>query len=172
LIDAQGDKITARLVYRRIGNRQSNVATHSVNTSQGGGAVRWCAFRVAPVRKVSLSPQGTHASDGLYRWMASPAIDRFGNTGFGYSFGGVLHVSGQRFAGRPNTDPVGQLTLRENVLATGEAAQTNTLRWQDCKQTAVHPSDDCTIWYVGDYLKKDATSYPTRIGAFRFPQCR
>jgi hypothetical protein len=34
------------------------------------------------------------------------------------------------------------------------------------------PSDDCTFWYVGDYVKKDATSYSTRIGAFRVPGCR
>jgi hypothetical protein len=37
--------------------------------------------------------------------------------------------------------------------------------------TAVDPSDDCTIWYVGDHLKKGANSYSTRIGAFRIPGC-
>jgi hypothetical protein len=55
------------------------------------------------------------------------------------------------------------------VLAEGEAAQTNTFRWQDYTQTAIDPGDDRTIWYVGDYLKKGATSYSTRIGAFRLP---
>jgi hypothetical protein len=29
----------------------------------------------------------------------------------------------------------------------------------------------CTIWYVGDYIKKDATAYSSRIGAFRMPGC-
>ena len=43
------------------------------------------------------------------------------------------------------------------------------MRWEDYTQTAIDPSDDCTIWYVGDYLKKGATSYSTRIGAFRLP---
>ena len=57
------------------------------------------------------------------------------------------------------------------MLVEGEAAQTNTLRWEDYTQTAIDPSDDCTIWYVGDYLKKGATSYSTRIGAFRMPGC-
>ena len=33
------------------------------------------------------------------------------------------------------------------------------------------PSDDCTIWYVGDYVKKDASSYSSRVGAFRIPGC-
>ena len=63
------------------------------------------------------------------------------------------------------------LTLHETVLAEGEAAQANTMRWEDYSQTAVDPSDDCTIWYVGDYLKRDATSYTSRIGAFRLGAC-
>jgi hypothetical protein len=46
------------------------------------------------------------------------------------------------------------------------------LRWEDYTQTAIDPRDDCTIWYVGDYLKKDATSYSSRIGAFRLPGCK
>jgi hypothetical protein len=33
------------------------------------------------------------------------------------------------------------------------------------------PSDDCTFWSVGDYLKAGATSYSTKIGAFRLPGC-
>ena len=67
-------------------------------------------------------------------------------------------------------DPLGQLTLREIVLAEGEASQ-NAMRWEDYTQTAIDPSDDCTIWYVGDYLKKNATNYSSRIGAFRMPGC-
>ncbi|HEY5219430.1 MAG TPA: hypothetical protein VIJ16_06465, partial [Gemmatimonadaceae bacterium] len=79
--------------------------------------------------------------------------------------------AGQRFAGRLAGDPRGQLTLHETVLAEGEAAQTATLRWEDYSQTAVDPSDDCTIWYVGDYFKANAESYSTRIGGFRMPGC-
>ena len=103
--------------------------------------------------------------------MASPAIDKLGNIGIGYSFGGGSHFAGQRFAARLPGDPPGVLGLREAVLVEGEAAQTTTLRWQDYTQTAIDPSDDCTIWYVGDYLKQGAASYSTRIGAFRLPGC-
>lgn len=170
-LDAQGDKIMARLVYRRIGNQESLVAVHSVNTSAGGGGVRWYEFRVNKDRSVRLRQQGTYAPDGFYRWMASPAIDRFGNIGIGYSFGGTPHFAGQRFAGRRANDPPGKLTLRETMLAEGEAAQ-NAMRWEDYTQTAIDPNDDCTIWYVGDYLKKGETNYSSRIGAFRLPGCK
>lgn len=170
-LDAQGDKIMPRLVYRRIGDRESIVGVHSVNTSAGGGGVRWYEFRVDKHRSVSLHQQGTYAPDPFFRWMASPAMDRFGNIGIGYSFGGSPHYAGQRFAGRLATDAPGVLTLGETVLVDGEAAQ-NATRWEDYTQTAIDPSDDCTVWYVGDYLRKDATNYSSRIGAFRMPGCR
>jgi hypothetical protein len=103
--------------------------------------------------------------------MASPAMDKAGNIGIGYSYGHAMNFAGQRFAARRPGDPLGQLTTRESILVHGEAAQTSTLRWQDYTQTAIDPGDDCTIWYVGDYLKKDAASYSTRLGAFQLPGC-
>jgi len=170
-LDAQGDKIMARLVYRKVNGHESIVAVHSVNASSGGGGVRWYEFRLDKQRNPKLYQQGTYAPDSFYRWMASPAIDRKGNIGIGYSFGGTPNFPGQRFAARLVNDPPGQLTLRETVLIDGEAAQ-SVIRWEDYTQTALDPSDDCTIWYVGDYLKKDAANYSSRIGAFRLPGCR
>ena len=170
-LDAQGDKIMARLVYRRIGDQQSIVGVHSVNTTAGGGGVRWYEFRLDDSSDPKLHQQGTYALPG-YRWMASPAIDKRGNIGIGYSFGAANQFAGQRFAGRLANDPRGQLTLGEAVLVEGEAAQTSTMRWQDYTQTAIDPADDCTIWYVGDYVKKGAESYSTRIGAFQLPGCQ
>src|SRR5207247_2540837 len=45
-LDVQGDKLMARVVYRRIGHRESLVAVHSVKTAAGGGGVRWYEFRL------------------------------------------------------------------------------------------------------------------------------
>ncbi len=178
-LDAQGDKIMARLVYRNIGGRESIVAVHSVNTTAGGGGVRWYEFRISKSRDVSLYQQGTYAPEGFFRWMASPAIDKFGNIGIGYSFGGTPNFVGQRFAGRLANDPRGLLTLKETILINGEGpdrperdpTRSGIQRWEDYTQTAVDPTDDCTIWYVGDYVKKNGTSYSSRIGAFRMPRC-
>ena len=179
-LDAQGDKLMARLVYRKVNGQESLVAAHSIDTAGGGGGVRWYEFRVDgdKTRNVRLHQQGTYAPDGAFRWLPSPAMDRFGNIGIGYSFGGSPNFAGQRFAGREPNDPKGQLTLRETVLVHGEAAdggpgaeRPRTQRWEDYTQTAVDPIDDCTIWYVGDYVQKDAVSYSTRIGAFRMPGC-
>lgn len=171
-LDAQGDKIMPRFVYRRFRTHESLVAVHSIKSAAGAGGVRWYEFRVGYGREITLRQQGTFAPDSAYRWMASPAIDQVGNIGFGYSYGSATEYAGQRFAGRTALATPGTLDLAEAVLVRGGAAQTSTLRWQDYTQTAIDPSDDCTVWYVGDYLKAGATAYSTRIGAFRMPGCQ
>jgi hypothetical protein len=171
-IDVQGDKLMQRLVYRRIGNRESILASHSVSSSAGAGGVRWYEFRLDKQRNPVLYQQGTYAPDKLYRFQPSIDMDRKGDIGVGYSFGGLPNYPGQRFAARRDKDPKGQFTLHETVLAEGEASQTNTLRWEDYVTTTMDPSDDCTFWYVGDYLKKGKENYSTKIGAFRMPSCK
>lgn len=171
-LDVQGDKIMQRLVYRKVAGHESIVAAHSIATQGGGGGVRWYEFRLNKKGDPELYQQGTYAPQGLYRWMPSIAMDKKGDIGVGYSFGGSPDFPGQRFAGRRAGDTKGRLTLHESVLAVGEASQTNTLRWEDYTTTALDPSDDCTFWYVGDYLKAGDTGYRTRIGAFRLPNCK
>ena len=34
------------------------------------------------------------------------------------------------------------------------------------------PADECTFWFVGDYLKPVATSSTTRIAAIALPGCK
>src|SRR5688572_29066613 len=71
-LDAQGDKLMARVVYRNLGARESIVATHSVNTEAATGGVRWYEFDVTRDRSLRLRQQGTYAPDGGYRWLPSP----------------------------------------------------------------------------------------------------
>lgn len=167
-LDTQGDKLMSRVVYRRIGRQESIVAVHSVTpSSTGTGGIRWYEFRIDKNREVKLYQQGTYAPDSLYRFLPSPAMDKYGNIGIGYTTGSSDVYPGQRFSARLAGDPKGVLTMKETILVEGEESQERSLRWEDYTQTAIDPSDDQTIWYVGDYLKKDAPAYSTRIGAFR-----
>ena len=171
-LDSQGDKLMERLVYRNFGGHESILAEHSVATAAHGGGVRWYEFRLNPQRDPVLYQQATHAPDGSYRWLASMAMDRRGDVGIGYSFGGAPDYPGQRFTGRMAGDPKGQLTFHESVLAEGQASQTSSLRCEDYTNIAIDPSDDCTFWFVGNYLKRGAASTTTRIGSFVIPGCK
>ena len=170
-VDAQGDKLMQRLVYRNLGHYQSIVASQSIDTKAGGGGVRWYEFRLDGSGQPQLFQQGTYAPDGGYRWLPSIAMDKKGDIGVGYSFGDKSDYPGQRFAARRAADAQGQMTLKENVVAEGMASQTNTMRWEDYTTLDIDPSDDCTFWYVGDYYQKGKENYSTRIGAYRLPGC-
>jgi hypothetical protein len=171
-LDSQGDKLMQGLVYRNFGGHESILAEHSIATSRHGGGVRWYEFRLNAQHDPVLYQQSTYSPDGFYRWLASMGIDRKGNIGIGYSFGGDPNYPGQRFAARVANDPKGQLTFRESVLAEGRASQTGSLRWEDYTNIAVDPSDDCTFWFTGNYLKAGAMSSTTRIGSFAVPGCK
>ncbi len=171
-LDSQGDKLIQRLVYRNFGDHESITAEHSVATAAHAGGIRWYEFRLNRQRDPVLYQQGTYAPDGFYRWLGSMAMDRRGNIAVGYSFGGDPHYPGQRYAARMAGDPKGQLTFHEAVLAEGQASQTGSLRWEDYTNIAVDPSDDCTFWFVGNYLRSGAASSSTRIGSFAVPGCK
>ena len=174
-LDSQGDKLMARVTYRRIGTTEHVLAAHSVNTSLNGGGVRWYEFRIGKDRALTLYQQGTFApgtaQDSLYRWLPSAAMDKFGNIGIGYSFGGLPHHAAIRFTGRAPNDPKGQLSFAEATVMEGAASQTAS-RFEDYTQTAVDPDDDCTIWHVGAYVRAGTTTQSSRISAFRMPGCR
>src|SRR5215469_11052277 len=95
-LDVQGDKIMNRVIYRRLGRHESIVAAQSVATAGGGGGVRWYEFRLDKQRNPVLYQQGTYAPGGFYRWMPSIAMDKKGDIGVGYSFGGIPNFPGQR----------------------------------------------------------------------------
>lgn len=171
-LDSQGDKLMQRLVYRNFGDHESILAEHSIATSAHGGGVRWYEFRLNRQRDPVLYQQSTYAPGGFFRWLGSIAMDRKGDIGLGYSFGGDPNYAGQRFAARLAKDTKGQLTFHESVLAEGQGSQTGSLRWEDYTTLVVDPSDDCTFWFTGNYLKKGAASSTTRIGAFAIPGCR
>ncbi|HTS63968.1 MAG TPA: hypothetical protein VMH28_18220 [Candidatus Acidoferrales bacterium] len=170
-LDSQGDKLMQGLMYRNFGDHESILAEHSVATAAHGGGVRWYEFRLDRQRDAALFQQGTYAPDAFFRWLASMAMDRKGNIGMGYSFGGVPNFAGQRIAARRAGDPKGKFTYHESVLADGQGSQ-QAMRWEDYTNIAVDPSDDCTFWFAGNYVKQGAASSTTRIGSFAVPGCK
>ena len=55
-------------------------------------------------------------SDALFRWMASPAMDRFGNIGIGYSFGGTSFQDNGLLAVRRMIRPGNSRVARPSLL--------------------------------------------------------
>ena len=187
-LDAQGDKIMHRAAYRNVDGIESIVLQHSINTEIGGGGPRWYEFRLDGNGEPQLYQQSTYAPDARYRWMGSIGMDRKGNIGMGFSYGGGPYTLpmtssscvppacdrvGVRFTARQAGDPLGMMTYADGVIAAGVSSSTGgSNRWEDWSVLAIDPTDDCTFWYNGGYMPAGATTYNGRIGAWRLPNCR
>ena len=143
-LDAQGDKIMARLVYRRV--ERPRVDRRRALGQHGERRRRRALVRV-PGRQGPDARQPVSAGHVRARRVLSAGWRARRSTSSATSASAIRsaaspHFAGQRFAGRRPDDPLGQLTLRETVLVEGEAGvrRTRTLRWEDYTQTAIDPT--------------------------------
>ena len=171
-LDAQGDKIMARLVYRR--HRRPRVDRRRAFGQHGGGRRRRALVRVPARRRPRPSAVSAgHLRAGRFLSLDGEPGDRsqWATSASAIRSAARRTFAGQRFAGAARRRSARPVDAARNGARRRRGRADDTMRWEDYTQTAIDPSDDCTIWYVGDYLKKDATTYSTRIGAFRMPGC-
>src|SRR3954451_7844145 len=108
--------------------------------------------------------------------MSSAAMDHNGDIGLGFSLSGSTLYPSVHYTGRLTTDPLGQMTQGEGSIIDGTGSQLqgsrSRNRWGDYSSMVVDPTDDCTMWYVNQYLPANgASNWHTRIGSFSLPGC-
>jgi hypothetical protein len=169
-LDSLGDRLMYRLAYRNFGDHESLVVAHSVALTARGG-MRWYEIR-SPNTAPTVYQQSTYAPDNTWRWMGSVAMDHVGDMALGYAVSSSSVRPGVRYTGRLVGDPLNTMGS-EVTIVSGTGSQIDGLeRWGDYTSMSIDPSDDCTFWYVGEYLTSDGNwNWHTRIGSFRFPSC-
>ncbi|MEI7744090.1 MAG: hypothetical protein WCK58_10110 [Chloroflexota bacterium] len=174
-LDSLGDRLMNRLAYRNDGGTERLAVAQSVDDGTGNGsAVRWYQLGIAADRSVALADTGTYAPTGtVSRWMPSAALDRSGNLAIGYSLSGPTVYPSLAWAGRLAGDPAGTLGQAEAIVVAGTGSQNGQYtRWGDYSALVLDPLDQCTFWYVGEYVKTSGeATWRTRIASFAYPSC-
>src|SRR5262249_51163166 len=171
-LDALSDRLMHRLAFRIFSDHEAMVVSHAVVAGSSSG-VRWYELRnpVSNAGIFTLFQQGTFAPDSDYRWMSSAALDQSGNIGLGYSVSSGATFPSVRYTGRVPGDPAGTMES-ENSIKEGAGSQTGYNRWGDYSAMRIDPSDDCTFWYVNEYLPISSTyGWSTHLGSFKFFGC-
>ncbi|GEM_PF-1067543 len=180
-LESLGGRPMFRLPYRKFGNHESLVLTHSVDVDGSGSSevtgIRWYEIR-DPGGTPTIHQSGTYSPDNHYRWMGSAAMDKDGNLAIGYSVSDGTMNPSIWYVGRLATDPLNQLPQAESIIQNGTGSQTTSSsgtalhRWGDYSSMSVDPDDDCTFWYTQEYLTADGTfNWHTRIASFKYPSC-
>jgi hypothetical protein len=159
-----------RLAYRNFGTHESLVTNQSVEASPGMSGVRWYEIR-DPNGTPTIFQQGTYSpgqTDGIHRWMGSIAMDASGNMALGYSASSTTTFPSIWYTGRLAGDPLGTMTQGEESIVDGTGSQTSSSnRWGDYTSMNVDPVDDCTFWYVNEWLPATSSiGWQVRVGAF------
>jgi hypothetical protein len=178
LLDSLGERLMYRLAYRNLGDHQAFVVNHAVqvpgtqNQNQGVTAFRWYELRPSAGNLI-VHDTGTYRPNALSRWMASIAMDKVGNIAVAYSVSASDAYPSARVTGRLADDketdqPFGQ----EYSLAEGASSQSDA-RWGDYTTMSLDPVDDCTFWFVSEYLANDdPLNWHTHISRLKFKACK
>lgn len=177
-LDTLADRLMYRLAYRNRSGVDNLVVTQSVDPDGAGArssALRWYEVRQPFAATPVLFQNATYDPGGTGdRWMGSAATDKLGNMMIGYTVAnaGAGQFPSIAFAGRQRSDLRNRLQS-ELVVQAGGGSQTGTLtRWGDYTTMQVDPADDCTFWFIGQYLAANGTfNWRTRIVSSKFPGC-
>ena len=174
-LDSLADRLMFRLAYRNFTDHESLVVSHSVMTSKAASGERWYEIR-DPNGTPKVHQQGTFTNGSNSLWMGSIDMDKAGDMALGYSESNAstLHPS-IAFTGRVPTDPLNTMESPASIfIAKGSATGAN--RWGDYSSMVIDPSDDCTFWYINQYIpktaKKDFLTFHTRVASLKFPTCQ
>jgi len=174
-LDSLADRLMFRLAYRNFTDHESLVVSHSVMTSKAVSGERWYEIR-NPNGTPKIFQQGTFTNGGNSLWMGSIDMDKAGDIALGFSESNAttLHPS-LAFTGRVPNDPLNTMESMATIfMAKGSATDAN--RWGDYSSMVVDPVDDCTFWYVNQYIPKtmpkNAITFHTRVASLKFPTCQ
>jgi Secretion system C-terminal sorting domain/GEVED domain len=161
-LDPLREVLMNRVYYRNFGTHGSIVSSHVTDVDGADRAgVRWHELRNTGAGW-SIYQEGTYSPDATRRWMSTIGINGNGDIAMVYNASSSTVFPSLRMTGRNASDPLGQMTLPETVLAAGTAANGSN-RYGDYNDMGVDPTDG-SFWSTGEY--NPATNWSTRISHF------
>jgi hypothetical protein len=163
VLDALQGIVMNQAQFRKFTTHNSAVFNHVIDIDPSGGkraAVRWYEFRqTSDGAPWTLYQEGTYTSpEGKHAWNASLMMDNQGNIGMGYSAMSVQGNGntevGSYYTGRFASDPLGVMTVAEEVIAPGDAAISGG-RYGDYSKIDIDPSDDATFYFTNEVHTAD-----------------
>ena len=168
-IDAIAQAMMYRVQYRNFGTYEAMVCNYVVDVNGNDHAgIRWYELRKDSVNTSwYIYQQGTYAPDDDNRWLASIAMDKWGNIALAYSVSSSSTYPSLRFTGHTAGSPLGIMNVTETELFTGTGSQSGTNRYGDYSMLSVDATDDETFWFNSEYIPSSG-QWETGIGAFSF----
>jgi len=154
-IDALQATIMYMAQYRRFSTYNCAVFNFVVdlNGADNYAGIRWFELRQSTDGAPwTIYQEGTYSQPGgQSAFSGTMCMDANGNIGMAYTIVGTTQYPSLRFTGRYASDPLGTMTLAEEVIATGTQVDPSS-RYGDYAQMTIDPVNDATFWSIGEYF--------------------
>ncbi len=151
------------------GTHQSIILNFVVETVNGSkiSGLRWVELRKIGAGNWEKYQEGTYVdpvgNESVF--MGGIGMDQNGNIGMGYIKSGGTTFPSLFFTGRKDGNPLGNMTVTEELIINGVSSVTNS-RYGDYCQLTRDPDDDLTFWFTGEYSGSSG-GRKTRIASFK-----
>ena len=166
-IDALQATIMYMAQYRRFPTYNAAVFNFVVdlNGADNYSGIRWFELRQpADGTAWSIYQEGTYASPGgQSTFCGNMCMDQNGSIGLAYTIVNTSTYPSLRFTGRRLSDPLGTMTLSEDIIANGTQVDPHS-RYGDYAQMTIDPNDDLTFWSIGEYFNAGRKN---QVGVFK-----
>lgn len=167
-IDALQATIMYMAGYRRFPSYNSAIFNFVVDLdgSDDLAGIRWYELRQNnDGDDWEIFQEGTYAQpDGHSAFSGNMAMDAQGNIALAYTAVSNTIKPTLRYTGRYANDPIGYMTIEEQVIVNGTSSNPST-RYGDYSQMTIDPVDDLTFWSIGEYFS--GSGRKNRVGVFK-----
>jgi hypothetical protein len=146
---------------------------HVVDVNNASGisnkraGIRWYELRQYGYdAEWEIYQQGTYAPGNEHRWMASIAMDKYGDIAMAYCISSSTLFPSIAYTGRYSWGALGTMTQAEFFAVQGTGSQTGGNRYGDYTHMSLDPEDQSIFWFTGQYLGNSGQRR-TRIFSFR-----
>jgi PKD repeat protein len=165
-IDALQATIMYMAQYRRFPTYNCAVFNFVVdlNGADNLAGIRWYELRqTTDGAPWTIYQEGTYTQpNGHSAFSGNMCMDMNGNIALAYTTVSTTQYPSLRYTGRYANDPLGTMTLAEEVIANGTQSDPAT-RYGDYSQMTIDPSDDVTFWSIGEYFNSGRKN---QVGVF------
>ena len=167
-LEALTGRLMNKINYRKFPTYESILVNATVDADGAGRAgIRWWELRRSG-GNWSIYQEGTYSPDASHRWMGAICQDAQGNIALVYNVSSSTGFPSLRITARNPCDPLGTMTLPEQTIIAGIAANASN-RYGDYNSLSIDPGDNTTFWLTGMY--NPATTWSTRLSSFTLNNC-
>ncbi len=167
-LDALQATIMYMAQYRRFPGYNSVVFNFVVDLDGSGdyAGIRWYELRQGDDNDPwEIHQEGTYVQpDGHSAYCGHMAMDADGNIAMAYSIVSETQYPSLRYTGRFFSDPPGEMTVEEQVIADGTMSDPS-FRYGDYAQMTLDPLDEKTFWSISEYFTGGTRK--NQVGVFK-----